>query len=67
MFSHPQQLSQILRQLILLNNSRWDRYLGMTAAMTQLPHGYWDPSCPKGAKVPGTFVPMEANDEEAWD
>jgi hypothetical protein len=25
------------RILSRLNNSRWDRYLGMTAAMTQLP------------------------------
>ena len=45
------------RILSRLNNSRWDRYLGMTAAITQLPvptatpHGYTLPICANFAHV----------------
>jgi len=46
------------------------RYLGMTAAMTQLPvptatcpHGYRTTLVAQGAKVPGTFVPPTVDTE----
>jgi len=46
MFDGNQQIPVIsgtVRNNVLsetLSDSRWDRYLGMTAAMTQVPHGY---------------------------
>ena len=32
--------------------SRWDRFLGMTAAMTQVPHGYHVPTAITQYTVP---------------